>query len=288
MSKFSKGVLITALICLVLGISIITVVGVSGGFSYIKNGFSTSWLPASYETEDLETIRFSNDITELFIDIDVCNVEVKEGDGFTVTGKNLIKDTVTAKEENGRLSVCQNWHVKHINIAKTPDQQLVITVPADFYAEYIDMNFGVGDISINGLNAKNGHYEFGVGNVEMERCCADRIKIDSGVGEINIKDSSFNDAIFETEVGKVTFAGVLTGKCSISTGVGEARLYLKGNYDDYYFNISAGVGGVSMDYSNGGNGGVIKNRSGSFGNSGASNRLDVDSGVGEVSIEIND
>lgn len=288
MSKFSKGILITAVICLVLGISIVTVVGVTSGFSFIKNGFSFGWFPKTFETEDIETISFGDDITNLLIDIEVCDVEVKIGDGFTVSGENLIKDTVTIEEINGKLSVCQHWNNRFVNI-KMPEQKLVVTVPEGFYAEYVDMNFGVGNVIINGLDVKNGHYEFGVGEVIMTRCSADKIKIKSGVGEIDIKDSSFNDATLETGVGEVSFDGKMTGKCSISTGVGEMRLGLNGNYNDYYFNVDAGVGGVTMDCSSSESGsGVIKNRSGSFGKSEASNHLDIDSGVGEVYIEIND
>ncbi len=293
MNKFYRVILSIASICLILGIVIIIVVGITGGWNFVRNGFhyNYNWNwdwhrnNTDYEYESIEKV-FDEKIESLDITIPYGNVTIESGDDFSLTANNIIKDSLeTAEVKDGVLTIKQrkqdNFEVFGIGIDKmdweNSGPKYIITVPDGFKAGTFNFKAGVGEFDVEDLSTENTHLSLGAGEVEMSNFSADKITIDGGVGSIKMDEVNLNDTNINAGVGEITISGVVTGSNRISNGVGAVTLDIDGNVDDYYIDVNPGVGAIRMNDER------IRH---SKGDRSADNTLRIDSGVGEVKINI--
>lgn len=281
MKKFAKVTLITALICLVLGIIICMVVGLNKGFQFLNQ--TDNWWngkkKGSYYTEDFDKV-FSENITALDIELDFGELKIYPGDGFRVIGTDILENTMNISvNSSGVLSIHQDsdnkwfdWTPGHMNV---PHQKLEITVPKDVYLDFFNMNNGLSESDIRGIRTERAEFSFGAGENRLSDFIADEVTIDGGVGDTHCNNVKFNDITMDVGVGNMSIKGEVTGDCDIDTGVGDFDMEIIGNPDDYYFDVDAGVGDITIDGSH---------VSGRFGNSRADNKIDIDAGVGGVDV----
>jgi len=103
----------------------------------------------------------------------------------------------------------------------------------------------------------------------------DEASIDTGAGKLSIKDGIINDLDLDVGVGESAITAKLTGDSDISSGVGKLTINVLGSSNDYKVLVDKGIGSFKIDGSDVSDDTV-------FGN--GYNKIDVDSGVGSVSI----
>lgn len=139
-----------------------------------------------------------------------------------------------------------------------------------------DIDSGVGDTVFYDTALKNVSISGGVGNTTFKNSEIDSLDLDVGVGEFDFEGSISGKTTISGGVGNAKISGVFTGDISIFAGVGDLELYLKGNPDDYDFDVSNGLGDVSF---NGRSNGFPMNNN-------APNEIEIDGGVGTVDVSM--
>ena len=203
-------------------------------------------------TSTLETIncQYNDFITNLEIDLEKSNLEIKVGDSFIVQTNN--KNIVCNKKDNQLEIKEKDKKFEITNDYKT----LIIYIPKSLYFNEIEVDTGIGNVNIDYIKA----------NI---------LSLNLGIGETTINDILSNIAKIETGVGKVNINSKITGSSKIDAGVGSLNLYLLGNENDYKLNINKGIGNILINGNSVGDKQIIGN---------GISVIDVDGGIGKINI----
>ena len=226
-------------------------------------------------TEDLKVISSEIKIVQtLKIDLAYTNLDIKIGDIFKVETNN---SNITFEENNGNIKIKEenpNW-VKNNN-----SSNLIICIPEDMMTiDETKIETGAGKINIEKLNTQSLYLELGAGDVYIENIIStNETKIDGGVGKTELKSCELNNLKANLGMGEFIFKGKLTGKNEIDSGIGAINIELIDNKDDYKFDISKGIGNVTID-------GQKLEKDSIYGT--GENYIDIDGGIGEIKIDFN-
>lgn len=215
----------------------------------------------------------------IIIDNSVGQLTIESGDFLQVSGNNVLKD-FSCKFDDGTLTI-DNTYNKKMNISGTTKCTLTVTVPKNTELKRLAISTGAGNATINNLITDAITVNAGAGNIEVISSELNDMTLNCGVGNFDIKDSKISgDSKIECGVGNFTLNNCeLSGECEADCGVGEFKLDLNGNLDDYEIDISSSLGKIKL---NGKTYSEVENL-----NKGASNKLKIDGGVGEITIDIN-
>lgn len=262
--------LAVVIISSIVHLGVIIASAVSGGFSF-SNAKTTDFSEVFTDANSLEVSSSTGKLTIL------------EGDTFKVEAENVSKNFEAKVTNDGTLKVFDNnqnfrflWF--HFNGISNPNSKITIYLPEDFVAEDIKLDTGAGNVDIVDVETDYLLISAGAGNIDGNNITAEKIKVDGGVGNVNFDNVSFNESDFDCGVGNLSIEGTLLGKNKFDCGVGEVNLDLTGDINDYDFDVDSGVGNIRL------NGEKI---SGEYRNkNSASNSIEIDGGVGNVTIKI--
>lgn len=216
-------------------------------------------------------IDISQEISALNIDVVGAQLKIVEGDFFELSSN--IKD-LKVSEQNGELSIEQKQKIMGIHSNKAGE--ILLTVPADTYFKWIEIDAGAGDVSISKLVTDKLSFDCGAGRVNLDYIEAKSIaEINTGAGELSIGGGVIHNLDLDLGVGVTYLRAALEGRSEINCGVGEIDISICGRQQDYTLHINTGVGTVDV------NGESVK-RNSSIGN--GANVVDIDGGVGSISI----
>ena len=254
-----------------------------------KNIATGKTFEKTYTEEAPDTVIIDNSIGQLTI---------QSGEKFEVYATNIPKD-FSCEFDDGTLTI-DNTYNKKINFSGTSKCTLTITIPentelkrlmistdagnciiTDISVDKFDIETGAGNSTITNLVSDTITVNAGAGNIEFKSSSLNDMTLNCGVGNLAIKDSTISgDSKIECGVGNFTLNDCkLSGECEADCGVGEFKLDLNGNLDDYEIDISSSLGKIKL---NGKTYSEVENL-----NKGADNKLKIDGGVGEISININ-
>ena len=216
-----------------------------------------------------KTYNVSSDIKSLDIEINAADFTIVHGDKFSVES-NL--NNLTVSDNGGVLNVVENTrHAVSYNGAV-----LKVIIPADAVFENVSIKTGAAKLTAQSISADNVKLNLGAGKVQFDNIDAkERIKIKGGAGQINVLDGALNNLTLDLGVGRLDMTAQLLGNSNLKFGVGESCLTLKGNRDDYDFDIHNGVGKINVE-------GIGASNFVSGGN--GENHVNIKGGVGETNI----
>lgn len=228
---------------------------------------------------ELETIEESFDgeeVKNLELDLGVGEFTIKSGDTnkIRVVGTNVPKNSFKLECSNGEfvfLFNSEKWY-KNINFFRRndfKDTEFEIVVPDKKYYN-INLDCGVGKVTVSGLTAENFDLDSGVGEVKLSKVTAEQFDLDGGVGTIDMTDFNVGETVIDAGVGEVRFQGRLNGDMDIDVGVGKATFDIDGYEDDYKINKDGNVK-IESD-------GSHYERKGKY-------KIDIDTGIGEVTLK---
>ena len=198
---------------------------------------------------------------ERFSEIDV---EVGLADVIIVTGEEY---AVELKWDSGN-GYAMNCAIRKDVLKVTSSQkkisdpsfdnaEVVITVPEGVTLKEVDVEVGMGDLHLEGISAAD-------------------ISCESGVGDICFLRVTANEAGGETGLGDVEWEGALSRETELNTGMGDVRVKADDAAGGWSYELSSGMGQVSV---NGvGYGNNAKQR-------GGSGELEASSGMGDVTVD---
>ena len=202
-----------------------------------------------------------------------------------------IKDGILAVEE-----LSGEWALS--NTAK--NRSLVIHLPASTDLKEVKVEVGVGDVtlqdfSMEELTVKGGvgetnlqnlamgslWIEGGVGSLHSEGLnCSGSVHADGGVGDLELSGDFRGDVELSARTGDVSLDGTLEGNLQAESGIGDVDIHLLGDPKVFWYDVQGGAGEISV------NGEISFGKDYQTSNDGASHKISVTGGVGDVTIDI--
>lgn len=143
--------------------------------------------------------------------------------------------------------------------------QIDIYIPEHISLDNVKFNMSAGVLNVHDLKAKTVKMDTAAGRVKVDYLECDELKVNTAMGQTSLQKVTVHE------------------KVSIDVGAGSASLHLTGHESDYDASVSVGLGNVRVgDTSFSG----IADRN-SHDNDGKI-KLDVDCGLGNVNIEMED
>ena len=269
----------------------------------LKTSSSDASTDGNYSTklneEDLKNIKSLN------FNIKAGSLSIKEGDDFSISVNESGKEYITSKVKNGVWSIedTGNFHSgisagsTEINIfgikIKTDGNynynnqnslKVTVTLPKEFIADNLDILVGAGSCKADKLNAKNANVDVGAGSCRIDELIAsEQSSFTVGAGEVVINSFEGENVDFDCSVGSIKVDGIMNGKNEVECSVGSVKLNLKGDSNDYNYEIHCKVGQINLNgtrYSGLNQNNKINNE--------AQNSFDLNCDVGTIELQIKD
>ncbi len=243
----------------------------------------------AFSDHDNSKSKATVDYSESFTGVKKINIEnssgnliIKTGDQFLVEAENVSEDFNAKLNAGGTLTITDRREFEflwfNVNGFHNPNSKITVYLPSDFIAQETELSTGAGTVTVENLNTERLIISAGAGNVNGSGLTAERVIIDGGVGNIDLQDVNFSDADIDCGVGNLTIDGILLGKTKIDCGVGSVALDLQGHINDYDLEVDSGMGTIRL------NGEKILDDYETDNN--ADNRIKIDGGMGNVTINI--
>jgi hypothetical protein len=233
-----------------------------------------------YKTESFELDFSDEKITSLDIDFSVGKLIIKRGDSFKVVADEISENSAQCSVEGETLVIKskKKYFFGFEFIGSSVEEcRLTVYIPYDAEIESLELDFGVGSLEVSDLELERLTVKSGVGECWFKNVSSEKTQISTGVGAQSFEDCSFNDLSLDTGIGEVNISGDITGRSDISGGIGEIDIEIYGNYEDYGFDVSKGIGDVKI------NGGKYRGVS----DSSVKHKIYITNGIGEIKIVIN-
>jgi hypothetical protein len=274
----------------------------------------------SIDTERNESFQSETyeEVESIDIQITIGLVRIQEGDSFQIEANHIDKDKFYTEYSDGKWKISykeNNFNYNPKNITELEEvfetagysdnsaPQFIITVPKDFKVDDFILDLDVGKFTTDKIQAENIEVHINTGVFEAEIISADfaDLTVDTGeidvdelkakqqsgysvnAGKIDIDHLDAKDITAECGVGELSIEGKITGNNTITNDIGNVNIKIEGKEEDYNYKVDCGIGMVIINddkYS-----GVSSQRKNY---TGAENSINVECGIGKVSIKIND
>lgn len=212
------------------------------------------------------------DIRSIDIDVAYSDILITQGEEFKVDATNISRRfSATVKNDTLKIKEKRNWFWMGSRSGK-----IVVTVPETAVLQDVSIDSGAGRIELNKILASNLDVSQGAGLLTIRDGDFSSTSIDGGAGKIEVSSSILNRLELDAGVGQVDMEAMITGNSEIDSGVGEIRLRLLGEKEDYRIHADKGVGSLRIDGKN-------YSDNTSFGS--GSNFIDIDGGVGSITVD---
>lgn len=282
MKKFTKGMLIAAGIFGAAGIGLTAAGGVMGAGMAQLNGIF--WTEKSVtelkfsddmdeaddvdDQEDAELMNAKSESTadcvvyqlqyqpvKLDIELKYDELELKEGDSFSVKVYNDKGNNVTIKESADT--------VKIRSTKRAQSRKVCVFYPKDVKLDELDIEMGAGSVYLN------------------REIQTDKLSVEVGAGEFEGNASvTAKEADLQIGTGSMTFTDLSAEKTSGECGLGELDLTMTGDEEDYNYDLQCGIG--NMDVGSDSYSGFGKEDH--ISNTGADRKMELECGMGNVTV----
>lgn len=250
MSSFTKKSIKISLIIFTIGI-IVTIIALSMGGQFMN-------ISRNKTTNMQETYT---GVESLNIKLDASDVEIKVGNEFKIEANNVSEKSFKSYIQNGKWNIEEKITAKFLNFYNN-DSKIIIYVPESFDGKELKIDLGAGRLIADKLMATTTNINVGAGDLKIYDLKTDKIDINCGVGNIEI-------------------SGIVNDKGYVKCGIGNVMLDLIGNEKDYNYDLSLGIGEVTL------NGNDFSGIGNKFIDNNSENKdFKVECGIGKVSLKI--
>lgn len=256
-----------ALICLVVALSMgvkatdVMHMVQNGVFSFgPEDGFFIEILDdndADWDEDESEK-EISHVCTVLNVKLDAGDVDILYGDvsNVQIKQKNIPGFSITSSEIDKSLKVEGDVGVFH-----DTEASLTIILPREVKMDAV-------------------YLEIGACKVEVSDIVADEFSLVVGAGLATVSDLSVGKLQVEVGAGEAIITNLSVEDLDVDAGVGAVEIEINGAETDYNYDVTCGIGEVTIgDHSYGGMGTTQ-----SISNVGANHQIKIDCGVGEVNM----
>lgn len=231
----------------VMGISIVAGsvlagIGVSmGGLDDLKEEHITIH-PNQYLSSDYA------DIENLKFDLTACDVTLKEGDEYSISGTGVMSEIVDHGETWRVYSPKRKWYRWFRNWNEK--REVTITIPSEKQFEDVDISFAAAEIDLEKLSAKTLDLSGGAGSANIDTLLVtEDLDLSVGAGEVNVLSGELNgEQSISCGAGEMNLKlQKLQGDMDVSCGMGEINLTLPGAKRDYTFDHDVVMGSIQIE-----------------------------------------
>lgn len=215
-----------------------------------------------------------SDVSKLEVQASLGNVTIRPGNENKVIFENIYESDRNVEEKNNSLLVRVDGYI-------ADNASVVIEVKENMLQELI-VDSDVGNVDIQNISVDKFDVSTNIANIDIQNMMSEQVDISSDAGKVSIQGAEFNDATFSVDVGMIFFDGILRGNNEISCDAGSIDMRIKGNKDDYHYEIDNDLGHVNF----GGdsyNGFMETNV-----NIGSKYYLELDCNIGSLTVEFYD
>lgn len=192
-------------------------------------------------SDDIKTYALSSDIRDLEVKINAADFTIEQGESFSVES-NL--KHLTVEDKNGVLTITETKGFGNTYTGAV----LTLYIPEDTVFEKANITTGAGRLTVDHLSADAMNFELGAGEVVIDTLIATSyVDIDGGLGKITISGGTLHNLDLDMGVGQLNLTSALTGESDFELGVGESNITVIGNKDDYKLDIEKGIGNITVD-----------------------------------------
>lgn len=98
-----------------------------------------------------------------------------------------------------------------------------------------------------GENYKEIFVDIGAGSLVADAMSGGKIEMNVGMGHTDIDNVTVKNIEVSVGMGQVEIEGNVTGDATIDCGMGQVNMELKGNGDDFDYELDCGVGSLTVD-----------------------------------------
>lgn len=176
---------------------------------------------------DVEKTKVASDsVTDWNLELGGCEFVMKpsEDDSYYVEYRGKGKSQAYTKGDELFVKVLNS---SSIDFAKE-ENCFTLYVPAKVELEKVEIELGAGKASVSDIYAED-------------------VKIQVGAGELILEDAEFEKVKVEVGAGKCTITGDVTDEIKAECAMGSLELKLKGEEEDFDYDIEAVSGSISVD-----------------------------------------
>jgi len=295
MSKVIKGFLITACVCILVGIIMLIGVVASGGANVVaealrdgvyisENGFHVGGSVIFEDTADMKfdegkEMEFAaGEIKNLDIELAAGTFEIVEGDDDKIIIRSAKK--IRAAQSGSTLKIDIGKRVKvHFFGISDEGNHVEITLPKDKEFHTIDLEIGAGTMNVDTLVGEDLELEIGAGEIIVDELACEKAKISVGAGKAVIDSGSAEELDLDVGMGEIWYAGSLAGDLDADCGMGNMDVRLDAKEEDYNYKIDVGMGNITVG--NASYGGMAQSKE--IDND-ADGEMDLDCGMGNIKV----
>ena len=261
MKKFAKIVSLIAAICAGVGLLLILVGGINGGFVKAQNidkgylhvgpghfyiGNHSNNLSGENVVKNGEQITVSKDgIKDAVISVGATELEIVPAKGDEVVVINDTHEKVEVYVDDGCLKISTPDDAKvHIGGEK---RKLTIELPAIVYDNF-EIDLGAVDAEImTDINCTQFVCKIGAGNVDA-KCTINAKEADIDVGAGNLSITKLYVDMMDADVGMGNFdmSGDVKGNLNADVGMGNITMTVESAREDHNYDIDVSAGTVTL------------------------------------------
>lgn len=265
MRRFTKICLIVAAVIGCVGLSLcITSIVLGVSWEELENT-SVSWnhhtrkiVVDQGERKDFE--QSFDQVESLDLEVEAGDVRIEESDGdqVVVTGKDVYPSFQCRMD--GKTLKIEDKNRRYLGAGKK-DSLITVEIPKKLEFHEMDLNVTMGSLEVVGFRTKG-----------MEVSC--------GAGSATLEGNVLGKSEFQCGMGELIYQGGLEGDASFECGMGSITASLTNSQEEFDYELTCGMGEVQVgDLSIGGIAGEQKT------SNGAGRRMEVDCGMGDVTVE---
>ena len=173
-------------------------------------------------------------IKAILLDIDCAEVTVRMDDIQDIRVEAEVEPDVEYQSEvlGDKFYVRYQWRNREKHIIKDRDMtRIIVTLPKEKVFSLFELKIGAGKAFLQ----------------ETELCCG-TIRIETGAGRVRAGKMNADDCVdVGIGAGSVEVMSLQTRRLNVECGVGRCDIELRGKETDYNYDISCGIGKVSVN-----------------------------------------
>lgn len=282
MSKFVKSSLIAAGIFGALGVVLCLISAILGGRNLIYYGLNDSYIEERFEKmgDALEHIFGRQHLAwlhdenpqELTVNhnevagdhameahqaVDgVRNLDLTLGAGSFVLKKKDVDDGIIDIYIQGKgscdyLVKGDTFFVEGFKGIKTigtdlSENVITLVLPSGTWLEEVDVEVGAGVMEISSLDAGEIDALIGAGELRIDEAHVRDFSAEIGAGRMEARNMETTNADFVLSMGECIYEGTADGNLDVECDMGNMVFYLKGEEEDFNYEVECGAGHVSI------------------------------------------
>lgn len=157
--------------------------------------------------------------------------------------------------------------------------KIILYIPEGQTYGKVDIELGVGELTVSDLDADKISLEVGAGTVLMDGVRAGKLEAEVGLGQLEIYGMDVDELDVEVGMGELIGHGSVNKRAALDCAMGNLELKLSGEQEDFNYRLDAAAGNVDIGTSSFSGLGMERRI-----DNGAAKDIEIDCSMGNVTV----